>query len=263
MRGADFERYMTRLDEEMSLALFTPILTMRTADVGSYNLGTQHMQTYKLLLNAIAGDWKYYIDWYILRPMRDFNFGTNADLPKISFRRMGAENEEMIRDIVRAMIAKGTAKANIEQLGEMAGLELTEVQLLTDPASEQPGDPTQPSQSAGSSGSAGGSNTENALGVYGVVCAIRDRLDEQVRNAFRKDKVREAAFDLGFQSKFEAALRDRGVSHPLAKTKDFYDSMTMLLEDMKLMNFSSADSFLLNWTSNAEWKYQQLLKDVN
>lgn len=44
MRGADFERYLTRLDEEISIGLFTPILLLRTADVGSYNLGVGHMQ---------------------------------------------------------------------------------------------------------------------------------------------------------------------------------------------------------------------------
>jgi hypothetical protein len=52
MRGADFERYMTRLDEEMSIGLFTPILLLRTADVGSYNLGQGHMQIYLWMLNA-------------------------------------------------------------------------------------------------------------------------------------------------------------------------------------------------------------------
>lgn len=44
LRGVDFERYMTRLDEEMSLALFTPLLLLRNADVGSHNLGVQHAQ---------------------------------------------------------------------------------------------------------------------------------------------------------------------------------------------------------------------------
>lgn len=44
LRGVDFERYMTRLDEEMSLALFTPLLLLRNADVGSHNLGVQHTQ---------------------------------------------------------------------------------------------------------------------------------------------------------------------------------------------------------------------------
>lgn len=261
MRGADFERYMTRLDEEMSLALFTPILMMRTADVGSYNLGTQHNQTYKLLLNAIAGDWKFYIDWYILRPMRDFNFGTRAELPRISFRRMGLDNEEMIRDIVRALFAKGAVTTPIEELGEMAGLSLQKVQQLTGPDEDQPGDPTQPSQSTNSRGSEGGDDTENTLRVHSVVASIRDRLDEQVRNAFRKNKIHDTSFDLGFQSKFEAALRSEGVPHALEATRDFYNSMTALLDDMRSMNYSSADSFLLAWMSNAEWKYQQLLKD--
>lgn len=45
MRGADFERYMGRLDEEMSMALFTPLLLLRTGGGdGSFNLGVQHTQ---------------------------------------------------------------------------------------------------------------------------------------------------------------------------------------------------------------------------
>lgn len=44
MRGADFERYLARLDEEISLSIFTPMLLMRTGSVGSLNLGVQHTQ---------------------------------------------------------------------------------------------------------------------------------------------------------------------------------------------------------------------------
>lgn len=44
MRGVDFERYLARLDEEMSLALFTPTLLMRNSEVGSNALGVQHAQ---------------------------------------------------------------------------------------------------------------------------------------------------------------------------------------------------------------------------
>ncbi|QEM40918.1 MAG: portal protein [Phage AS32] len=261
MRGADFERYMTRLDEEMSLALFTPILLMRTADVGSYNLGTQHTMTYQWMLNAIASDWKFYIDWYILRPLRNFNFGTNADLPKIRFRKMGAQNEELVRDIVRALISKGAIKPDLTQLAEIAGIDLSVAQQLTTGEDDTPEDPTQPSQSDDSSPSTGDGDTENALRVHRVVASISDRLNEQVTNAFRKNKLREASFDLGFQSKFEAALRNEGVPHALDATRDFYASMTALLEDMRSMNYTSAESFMLAWMSNAEWKYQQLLKD--
>lgn len=44
MRGADFERYLARLDEEISLSIFTPMLLMRSGDRGSLNLGVQHTQ---------------------------------------------------------------------------------------------------------------------------------------------------------------------------------------------------------------------------
>lgn len=260
MRGADFERYMTRLDEEISLALFTPILMMRTADVGSYNLGTQHNQTYKLLLNAIGGDWKYYIDWYILRPMRDFNFGTNASLPKISFRKLGAENEEMIRDIVRALVAKGAAGVDYDELGEAAGLSLKEIKTLTaDP--DQPEDPTQPSQAPDGGNGDGGDDTENRSMVRPVLAAISERLGQQVNNAFRKDKVRDTEFDLGYQTRLEAALRKAGVASAPAQTKTFYDVMNAALADMSQMGYTNPESFMLDFRSRADWLIDQLLVD--
>jgi hypothetical protein len=201
MRGADFERYLTRLDEEMSLALFTPILMMRTADVGSYNLGTQHNQTYKLMLNALTGDWKYYIDWYLLRPLRDYNFGTNASLPRIKFRKLGAENQPMVENLLSAMVGGGKVKPDVEELGEMAGISLTEVRELTaDPATPDPN-----TQDPATSDGTGSDTTENRAHVQSVVTALSRRLNEQVQNAFRKDKLREAKFDLGFQSRVYGA----------------------------------------------------------
>lgn len=259
MRGADFDRYMTRLDEEMSLALFTPILMMRTADVGSYNLGTLHNQTYKLLLNAISGDWKYYIDWYILRPLRDYNFGTNAELPKISFRKLGAENEELIRDIVRTLIGKGSLKPNTEQLGEMAGLSLTEVRELTSTEDEPPADPTQPSQDPDSGAGDGGDDTENRNRVRPVVAAISERLEQQVHNAFRKNKVRNAEFDLGYQSRLEAAFRQSGVDSATNQTKTFYQVMNAALADMVEMGYTSPEHFMLDFRSRADWLVDQIL----
>ena len=259
MRGADFERYMTRLDEEMSIGMFTPILMMRTADVGSYNLGDMQNRTYQWILNAIGGDWKYYLDWYILRPMRDYNFGTNAPLPKITFRRMGAQNEELVRDIVRAMIAKNGIKPDIDQLGEIAGLTLKEVRQLTGDEPETPGDPTQPSQSPDSSDEEGSTATENRSPVYAVVAAVSERLADQVHNAFRKDKIRNTAFDLGFQNRFESALRKAGVDDPVSQTKNFYDSMQALLTDMSHMDYRTAESFMLAFRGNAEWKVSQIL----
>ena len=69
----------------MSLALFTPLLLLRTADSGGFNQGVAHTQVYLWMLNAIAEDWKEYIDRYILAPLAIFNFGPRANLPTIRF----------------------------------------------------------------------------------------------------------------------------------------------------------------------------------
>jgi hypothetical protein len=263
MRGADFERYMTRLDEEMSLALFTPILLMRTADVGSYNLGTQHSIIYQWMLNAIGGDWKYYIDWYILRPLRDFNFGTNAPLPKISFRRMGAQNEDLVRDIVRAMIAKDTVKPDLQQLGEIAGLSLSQVKAVTQPApaapanpndpQPQPGDPTQPSQA--------GANAKETNRLYATVEQLSERVADQVHNAFRRNKLHEGEFSLGYQRQFENNLTLAGVDYPAMKTKKFFDSVDGILRDMVFMSYRTPESFMIDFRSHAKWLVDRILRD--
>ena len=130
MRGADFERYLTRLDEEMSLALFTPLLLLRTADGGGFNQGVAHTQVYLWMLNAIAEDWKEYIDKYILRPIAVYNFGPKAKLPEIHFRKLGTAQQETLRAIVQAMISNGSIKPDIDELGQHVGLKFEEVEVL-------------------------------------------------------------------------------------------------------------------------------------
>ena len=257
MRGADFERYMTRLDEEISLALFTPILMMRTADVGSYNLGTQHNQTYKLLLNAMTGDWKYYLDWYILRPLRDYNFGENAPLPRIKFRKLGAENQALIENLLSAMVGSGKVKPNIEELGEMAGISLTEVRELTEEPAKPGDDPGEGSDDDGE----GGDAAENRRRVRSVANAMSKRLSEQVTNAFRKDKLRETQFDLGFQSRFDAALRNAGVADSTGVAKRFYQTLDWVIRDMVGMNWKNAEEFMTNFDISMNWKLDEILKE--
>ena len=129
MRGADFERYLTRLDQEISLALFTPLLMMNTADGGSFNLGVVHTQMYLGMINAIASDWKEYIDKYVLAPMARQNFGPNAKLPKLRFRRLGQTNQETIRSIISQLLTGGNGdkgvKVDLEELGQELGMSLT------------------------------------------------------------------------------------------------------------------------------------------
>lgn len=251
MRGADFERYMTRLDEEMSLALFTPILMMRTADVGSYNLGTQHSIIYQWMLNAIAGDWKYYIDWYILRPLRDFNFGTNADMPKIKFRRMGQQNADLIKEVVNAMVSNGTAKPDMDELGEGAGLTLHEVKQLTAPASQPAPDPAPDATPA----------KGNRAPVARVVEQLSDRVRDQVVRSFNRSDIDNLEISWGFQSKFESALKDAGFQHASKHTKDFYDSLEAWVDSIvEARRYSNSIGFMRGFNATANYMLDELFE---
>lgn len=140
MRGADFERYLSRLDEEMSLALFTPVLLFRTADIGSHNLGVQHTRTWLWMLNALAGDWKYFIDNYIVKRMHDINFGVNAPEARWVHRQLGKENVQVLQAVATEAFRQGVAGADLDELGQAIGLTLHETQQLTEP----PTKPTDP-----------------------------------------------------------------------------------------------------------------------
>lgn len=154
MRGADFERYMGRLDEEMSLALFTPILLFRTANVGSYNLGQAHLKIFLWMLNSIAGDLKYYIQNYVVNRLHDINFGPDAPPAIWAYRKLGKDDTNLYTAMLQALVASGRAEPDLEELGTAIGLTLREVeQITTDPAApegdadspEVPEDPEQDS----------------------------------------------------------------------------------------------------------------------
>lgn len=245
MRGADFERYMTRLDEEMSLALFTPILLLRTADVGSYNLGTQHTQTYLWLLNAISGDWATYINKYLLRPMRDYNFGTNADLPKIKFRKTGKENRDLVRDIVMAMQGAGTLKPDIRELGEMTGMTFEEIEAVTAPE-EEPDPNAEPGEDTTSQ-----KKPDSLNGVYKVADQVCKRVENQARNAFRKGTFnKDFQFSMGYRRQWQEAAEEAGITSPLAYTTHVYDVMDVWLKDIASIGASeNASDFMKRFQS--------------
>lgn len=127
MRGADFERYLTRLDEEMSLALFTPLLLMRTGDSGSYNQSSTHLQMFLWGLNSINGDRKLYIDKFIINRMVDFNFGPKAPRARIVFRKMGNDNTELVKTVATQMVNGKIAKVDLRELSDAAGLRFLEM----------------------------------------------------------------------------------------------------------------------------------------
>lgn len=182
MRGADFERYLMRLDEEMSIGLFTPLLTLRTADVGSYNLGVTHWNVYLNMLNAIVGDLKSYADPYILNRMVDFNFGTKAPRAKLIFRKMGDDKVELVKELLKQLVTKGTAKPDLNQLGDIVGLTVTEVKEVLDGPQSKPDDTGKndsPSKDSGGKGGGKGSSNSQAA-IEGICRRVGLQLAEHV-----------------------------------------------------------------------------------
>jgi hypothetical protein len=129
MRGVDFERYMSRLDEEMSLSLFTPVLLFRTADVGSYNLGEAHLRIFQQMLNALAGDLQDHIQNYLVDRMVAINFGQDAPRAKWVFRPEGRADIQKYGLLMSELVRLGAAMPDLEQLGSIVGLDWEKLDL--------------------------------------------------------------------------------------------------------------------------------------
>ena len=140
LRGAEFEKYLAYLNEEMSLALFTPSLLMRTGTSGSYNQGIIHMTVWQNMLNALSADFAQTINRYVLRPMARHNFGKNAEPPKIVFRKLGRADATTMRGIAQELIRSGRATVDYSELGAQIGLSVAEVEeLRQDPVDDPDG----------------------------------------------------------------------------------------------------------------------------
>lgn len=234
MRGADFQKYHNQLDEEISLALFTPLLILRTADVGSYNLGVGHMQVYLWMLNALAGDFKEYIDRYILRPMRDYNFGVNAKKPVIVFRKLGKENVETVRAVIQELVRKGTAKPSYLELGQMSGLTLEEVEVVTEPPPEPGADPDDDPES--DPDTRGPRDKPRRSGPRGTGepratgRRIKAGMRTQVALAYRHSIF--TGLELDYRTQMYEALEANGYPDPATTRDAFYSRLELYLADL-------------------------------
>lgn len=180
MRGADFERYLMRLDEEMSIGLFTPLLILRTADVGSYNLGVTHWNMYLNMLNAIVGDIKSYADPYILSRMVDFNFGKSAPRAFLVFRKMGDDKAELVKELLKNLVTKGSAKPDLTQLGDIVGLTVEEVKEVLDEPGNNPEDPTGQSETPPKNTGKKGGSKKSANNSRAVIDKVAKRVGVQL-----------------------------------------------------------------------------------
>lgn len=218
MRGADFERYMNRLDEEISLGMFTPVLLFRTADVGSYNLGVQHMQVWMWMLNALAGDLKEYLEHYLLERLKAINFSPRA--PKVTwrYRKMGKEHVETIRAVVTELLRDQRLQVgDYEELGQYVGLDLKEVRQLAgddedgDEGGDEDGDPQVDPRVGRSREGATRPRTERGRAISAGRSVVEDvvrRIEGQYQKAKGRGALASGNFTpkLGFRGKFRAAL---------------------------------------------------------
>ncbi len=265
MRGADFERYLARLDEEIALSIFTPMLLMRTGDVGSHNLGVQHTQTWLWSLNAIAGDFKEYFDRYIIRRMVDVNFSPNAPDAYWVPRKMGKDNPESLRAALSAVISSRLATPDLEELGVALGLKLNEVKQLMDKGEgelvtlsgnvahtlstptpvQAPTDQRNRSERDRSSAS-GPRRVGEPLSTSREIAA---RIRGQVANNWQADRFGKANLSLGFRRKFEESLVSDGWTPAEAADATFrvYGRMERWLEFAKsfgIDEYGTVDDFM-------------------
>jgi len=248
MRGADFERYMTRLDEEISIGLFTPILLLRTADVGSYNLGQGHERIYQMMINALNADRKFYIDNYILRKMVNYNFSEKAPDARIIYRKMGNTDATMLKELIIAVINSGKAKVDLEELGQAVGLSLEEVKETlkppaepgADPEEDPNGDPDADNPPADPAKDRASITTRERHESTAVAKEIGHRVRGQMESAFRHGSFDNLTVSMGFKRKMEKALFTDGHPSPIRTANDVYVAMDLWLADV-LMSLKPSD----------------------
>lgn len=235
MRGADFERYLGRLDEEISLALFTPLLLLKAGSEGSHNLGVQHTQTYLWILNAIVGDMGEYMT-ILCERLKSINFSPNAPTCKWVPTKMGKENADTIRAVVVELIRQNKAKPDLEILGQALGMTLTEIEQVLVP----PAQPNQPATATTATAPAGATRTDTRQrtervrtraaprGVNEARATTREishRISAQVKKAYTEQTFGKGFVpDVGYQKRFQTSLEAEGyeASEAQVLTREFY-----------------------------------------
>lgn len=251
MRGVDFDRYISRLDEEITLGLFTPLLITRTSDVGSYNLGVGHMQTYQWMLNAIAADWAEYINKYILSPMTDMNFSENAPRPKIVFKELGVANVDTTRAVLQTLVAGVGDKRvvpDIRELGELTGMTLKEIDLVMPAPTTPPGGVTPPAP--GTVKNPDRKKTPKAAqnASRATVSDISERVKLQVQKAFKTGTFGpEFTPSFGYERRMEESFVADGFDNPEALQQRFYSDLSSWSReviDLGEEGFKTPDEFM-------------------
>lgn len=259
MRGADFDRYLMRLDEEISLAIFTPLLMLRSGETGSTNLGLGQMQVYLWMLNAIAGDWGEYINRHILNPMVSLNFSPKmaASNPvRIHFRKMGKDNVDTLRTVLQTLMTQGRVDVDVVELGQATGMTLKEIAQVTAP---QPGAPPTGTPPTGTTGSGTKKDTRvrtrtsTPSGVGDPATTggnVTARIQSQVEKAFRNGTYGEGFKPtLGYHRQLRESLTRAGYNaeESASRSNEFFGKMDRWLDDVIPAGtdvYSTCDEFM-------------------
>ncbi len=131
MRGVDFDTYLKRLDMEKARAIFIPDLLLGAGDVGSYELGKEHKATFLAGLMGIMDDITAYINKYVVPPLVKYNFGEKAQVPEFKYLPLSKVNEDLIVNIVTAMVNGKMIRPSTEELSKRLGIPLEEIEIVT------------------------------------------------------------------------------------------------------------------------------------
>lgn len=233
----DWKERGVRRKQTYDLATVTQLTDVGPREVATVQTSTgtfitagylsHNTQVYLWMLNAVAGDMAEYIDRYILRNMAVFNFGPNAKLPRIKFRKLGVAQQETLRAVVQAMISKGGVEPDINELGQQIGLSLKEVEIITDPNLDDPnGDPNaDPQQDPAGKGAPNG-NKDGRVGrdkrlkngdgpKAGTTTKVSARIAEQIEKQFAKGDISGLAPSPGHVRQLGIELHNAGVGDAL------------------------------------------------
>lgn len=240
MRGADFERYLARLDEEMSLAVFTPVLLFRTANVGSYNLGQAHLKIFLWMLNSVAGDLQYYLDKYVVDRLRLINFGESSPRARWVYRKLGKDEPQLYAQMVQALIAGDKVMPDLNEMGEALGLTFKEIKQVTQPPGGSTGDQPGSKPPAGDPNPVGKGDTPPTAAVTKArvgpssLRTTRNHVAAGVGRAYRTAQNGNSVEGFGYRNDFYSSLCASGADTETATaiTDDFYSQMKRVLPDL-------------------------------
>jgi hypothetical protein len=177
-------------------------------------------------------------------------------------KKMGKESVETLRAVVVELLKAGTAKPDLEELGQALGMTLTEIKAVVEPDEEETD--TRPRADRDRSGSGpNGVGEPRATGRE-----IASRIQMQVEKAFKENKFGPGFTPSpGYRKRFEQSLIAEGASTERAEalTLAFYDrleSWFKITVDLGPEEYSGAADYMALFNRKMDQELDLLLEGV-